>query len=116
MTYVDKDTGTVWTKRQQQMHRRPSEILQNTHDWVWRWQDEMNVQMTPLQFKHMQEVVTAQWVQDNLELAKCLQAADYKSKFEQQRKQIGYRRAKDFTKRKARAGELAKSERDPYDF
>jgi hypothetical protein len=130
LTYTDKDTGTVWTKRRKKMrtsrrkssinsrkfsllnrkssllNRRNSEILQNTHDWVWRWQDEKNIQMTPQQFKHMQEVLTAQWVQANPELAKSLQSMDYKSKFEQKRKQIGYRKAKDFIKRKSRAASV----------
>jgi hypothetical protein len=66
------------------------------------------------QFKDMSEeklssarkAVRDDWVRRNPELAASLKGKDYKSQYEQMRKRAGYKKAKDFIKRKARASSV----------
>jgi hypothetical protein len=51
-------------------------------------------------------VAKQEWVRRNPELAACLVGKDYTSQFEQTQKRDGYKKAKDFIQRKARASSI----------
>jgi hypothetical protein len=81
-------------------------VISGRESWVWRFQDEKNRTMTPEQFDHMVAALIAKFARDNPEFVEFLMRADYKSQFEQHRKQLGFHKAKDFIKRKARAASI----------
>jgi hypothetical protein len=68
--------------------------------------DEEGTEMKGTQLRSAQQVAKQKWVRLNPELAATLDGIDFKSQFERKRTQLGYRKAKHFIQRKARAASL----------
>jgi hypothetical protein len=68
--------------------------------------DNEGKQMSGEQLSTARKVVKSDWVQRNPELAASLEGKDYKSQYEQMRKRAGFKKAKAFIKRKARASSV----------
>ena len=64
------------------------------------------VKLVGKEMRSAQEKATAEWIREHPELAATLRGADYKSQFEQMRSRVGFKKAADFIKRKARAASL----------
>jgi hypothetical protein len=121
-TYTDKD-GTTWTKKpkkaeahqhkaeEHKVSRRTSifETLffkkGSADSWIMRFENEGN-EMSAEQLSSMKDALSKEWTQKNSALAKSLEGKDYKFEFEQQQRQLGFQKAKQVIKRKARAASI----------
>jgi hypothetical protein len=121
-TYTDEKSGTIWTKKpkkaetrehkaeEPKVSRRTSifETLfkkRSADSWIMRFENK-GQEMNAEQLSSMKDVLRKEWTQKNPALAKSLEGKDYKYKFEQQQRMLGFQKAKQLIKRKARAASI----------
>jgi hypothetical protein len=89
-------------------------VIMKDKDYIAPWAcppgrtfiDELGQPMKGRQLLSARNVAKQEWVHRNPKLAACLVGKDYTSQFEQRQKRDGYKKAKDFIKRKARASSI----------
>jgi hypothetical protein len=89
-------------------------VIMKDKDYIAPWAcppgrifiDELGQPMKGKQLLGARNVAKQEWVRRNPKLAACLVGKDYTSQFEQRQKRDGYKKAKDFIQRKARASSI----------